>query len=206
MTTKERISTLIDKGYESQISVLADRLEANVTLPELLSTKLNELGNTPISEPKVYEAIESGDPITVALNTLTEDEIRQFSAVEIGSFVHAVTQRIKEYRLDDGTFKTTPATEECRVPNFIEADKLRKAFVKQLDIISKLESANSAKEKDALLKASAKMTTELDTLLMDISGLDKSELTDWEKGLVITMVAGTANNAFLSAQGKPFAL
>jgi len=205
MTTQERISKLIDLGYEAQISTLADRLEAVVQLPELLVTKLQTLGTDPIAEPDVYSAIESGDPITIALNTLSEDEIKQFTAVEIGSFVHAVDLRIKGYKHEDGTYKSTPNTEDCRIPNFIEADKLRKSFVKQHDLLAKLRVA-TGKEKEKLIKDTTKSSTDLDNLLMDISGLDKTTLTDWEKGLVITMVAGAANDAFLSAQGKPFAL
>jgi hypothetical protein len=206
MTTQERIALLIEGGHEARISALADRLEVTSTLPEALATKLNALGETPISEPQVYEAIESGDAINIALNTLSEDEIKQFTAVEIGSFVHAVDLRVKGYRFEDGTFKSTPSTEDCNLPNFIEADKLRKAFVKQRDTMVKWQDAPVGKEKDKLIKDVTKVSTELDTLIMEISGLDKDTLTDWEKGLVITMVAGAANNAFLSAQGKPFAL
>jgi len=205
MTTIERVTKLLDQGQESAILSVIERLEAKASLPSALSEKLDALGNTPVAEPKVYEAINSGDAITVALNVLSEDEIKKYEAVEIGTFIHEVEQKITGYKDANGIFKSTPNTEDCRLPNFMEADQIRKLFIKQNTLMKEWGAASDAKAKAKISKSLGETSEALSALIMGISGLDTESLTDWEQALVVTQISGAANNAFLTAQGKPYA-
>lgn len=195
----DRVAKLVEAGYESNLIPVIERLEAKSNIPESLRAKFEALGSNPISEPAIYEAINSGELDTLALQVLTEDEIKSLSASEIGDFIFAVEKKVTDYKNDDGTFKSTPNTEDCRLPNFLEAAQIRKLFIKQNDLVAKF---SSEKDKTKLTKQIQAVSKEMDDLFIKISGLDYSVLTDWEKALVISMLAGTANNAFLSAQGK----
>lgn len=199
---KDRVANLVDNGYESTLLPIIEHLELKAQLPEALQIKFDAMGNTPVSEPSVYEAINSGELETLALAVLSEDEIKSFTAEEIGNFLFLVEKRITEYRNEDGTFKSTPNTEDCRLPNFLESAQIRKMFLKQNDLINKFAETAESKARDKVTKEIQSCTKDMDSLFMKISGLDEDSLTDWEKALVITMIAGTANNAFLSAQGK----
>jgi len=65
-----KLKSLIDAGHENKIAQFVDQLDSEVVLAEELQVKLNGLGETPISEPKIYEAINTGDKITIALKQL----------------------------------------------------------------------------------------------------------------------------------------
>lgn len=201
MTINDRVAKLVENGYESALTPVVERLEAKAGVPESLQEKFEALGNTPISEPVIYEAINSGELDTLALHLLSETEINTFSASEIGDFLFAVEKKVSDYKNEDGSFKSTPNTEDCRLPNFLESAQIRKLFIKQNDLVAKFAEA---KDKDKLTKQVQAVSKEMDTLFSKISGVDYAVLTDWEKALVITILAGTANNAFLSAQGKRF--
>jgi hypothetical protein len=205
MELQDRINKLIEDGHEAKLHPIVDQLEKVVTLPEALQTKLNALGNTPVAEPVLYEAItKSGEEglLSVALNALSEDEIIAHSAEDIGLFVSALTTRITALKDEDGTYKTTPSTEGCKQPNFIECDQIRRLGVAQADVVKKWTETKSDKTKEKALKDFEKATHTLADKAIAISGLDVSLLTEWEKALVSSQVIETATNAFKSATGK----
>lgn len=202
MGTLERVAILIEKGQESKISNLLDKLESEVKLNPALLEKLNKLGDTPIAEPTLYEAMQK-DRMALALEVLTrEDIVSRYSAKEVGDFLHAVTQRITSIKNEDDTFKSTPNTENCELPNFIEVDELIKLGLKDTELRTKLKSAKTEKEKTKIIDEIGKLAKTTEDKAFEISGLDMSTLTEWEKSLVVTMVYTSAINANLSSVGK----
>lgn len=189
---------------DPRIEQLVSKIESEKDLPQYLKDKLQTLPNNPLEADYVMKAVESGNDkeINIALNTLSEDEIKQFSAIEIGRFVHAVEVHVMGHTNDDGSYKSTPNTVECRIPNFIEADKLRKLMVKRDTHIKSWTKATDAKVKDKEMKGFGQTIGDLTNTALEISGLNLEALSEWEKALVISQVLGTANNAFLGAMGK----
>lgn len=201
----DRIKILVDNGNEAKLTPIVEQLEKVVALPEALQTKLDSLGNTPISEPIIYEAItKSGEEgiISVALNSLTEDEIEAHSAEVIGTFVNAVTHRVSQLKDDAGIYKTTPNTEGCKLPNFIQCDQIRRLSEAQAEVVKKWVETQSEKAKEKAMKDFEKATQTLSDKAISISGLDIETLSDWEKALVVAQVIETATDAFKSATGK----
>ena len=202
---KDRINKLIDEGHEGKLLPIVEHLEKVVTLPEPLQDKLKSFGNTPVLEPILYEAItKSGEEglLTVALNALSEDEIVQYSAAEIGVFVNTVTHKITHLKDDDGIFKTTPNTEGCKLPNFIQCDQIRRLSEAQAGIVKKWMETGTDKAKEKAMKDFEKAVKATSDKALEISGLDVSVLSDWEKALVTSQVIETATDAFKSATGK----
>lgn len=205
MEFKDRIIKLLDNGHEVKLTAIVEQLEKVVTLPEALQTKLDSFGNTPLAEPTIYEAItKSGEEglITVALNSLTEEEIEAHSAEAIGTFVSAITHRITQLKDDEGVYKTTPNTEACKQPNFIQCDQIRRLSEAQAAIVKKWMETGTEKAKEKAMKEFEKATQLIADKAVAISGLDESVLIDWEKALVVGQVIETATDAFKSATGK----
>jgi len=205
MQTIKRVETLIASGHESSFIELADKLESKVVLHAELQEKLDALGNTPIAEPELYKAGQV-DKITLAKELLTTKEISEkYTASEVGDFIHAVGQHISALKLEDGTFKSTPNTEECDLPNFFEADELVKIGAKEQSLRVDLKQAtldNSPKKIKKISDEIVKTIKKTEERAFEISGLDVEKLTDWEKILVIAQVYASAINASLSSVGK----
>lgn len=203
--TVNRVSALIQKGHEPRFASLADHLEQIGKLPSELQSKLSTFGNTPIAEPKIYEAIQKADeegPSVVALAALSEDEIIKYPATAMGDFIFALTTRISSPTDETGVYKKTPNTEACRQPNFIESDRLRVLMVKKEDKARELVQAPTEEAKEKALEAFKVAVNEVVDYAFTISGLTKDNLSDWEQALVVGQVVATASDAYLSAAGK----
>jgi len=198
----DRVSALCSTGQEPKITTFIEALERTSILPQPLQDKLNAIGQTPIDEPELHNAIvrsdEEGQSV-VALALLTTEEIETFSAMDIGNFIYAAKRRVTDLQLPDGTFKSTINTADCKLPNFLEGDELLNLAKKQTTFLNKLNSEKVSpkivKEFDALVKS-------FNDRALKISGLDAETLSEWEKNLVISQVSGTITNAFLCATGK----
>lgn len=198
---QERINALIEKGQESKISNFISSLEIKTSIPKELQDKLDLLGNTPIAEPKIYDAIlasEEDGKAVIALAVLTEDEIVKYSAKDIGNFIYAVENRVKNIQDENGNFKFTPLTEGCKIPNFLESDQLQRLAVKQNKILMSLQ----AEYDESKVKEYTSAIETYNTKAFEISGLDIDTLSDWEKVLVISQVTASATDAFNCAAGK----
>ena len=209
MSIKDQVSSLIDSGYEEPFKALVNSLEKMGDLPVELQDKIKAMGNTPIAEPVIYQAIQKSDEegkVVIALATLTEQEIMKFSAIEVGSFIHAVEARITDFKDENGIYKITPATEAMQLPNFLQAEQIRKLMVKRDNCVRSWMDNQTDTEKENSIKEFEKIANELADLAFTISGLQRDVLTEWEQTLVVSQVIGSANNAMLSASGKPLAI
>jgi len=200
MNTLEKVESLLGT-HESEFVKLIDKIESRKNLHEDLQTKLEGLGDTPIAEPDVNKAINT-DRITLAKELLSNDEIKSFKAEEVGDFLYAVEQRVTSLQDEDGIFKSTPNTEECDLPNFLQVDELMKLGDKERTLKQNLATAKTEKQKKKAVNEIEKLNKEFKDKAMEISGLDVETMTEWEKLLVFTQVYTVAINASLSSVGK----
>lgn len=205
-TTIERVEAQLSNPInEKKITNLLDTMERTSALPKQLQDKLNSIGNTPIDEPQLYELIKKSDEegqAIIALHLLSESEIQEFSAVDIGNFIYAVKRHVVDLTLPDGVFKTTPNTVECKLPSFIQGDNLQRMARKQQRFLDGIKPTATDKEQEKIVKEFTTMVTTFNNEALSISGLDIESLSDWEKDLVISQIVASATNAFSCATGK----
>lgn len=202
MEIQNKVTSLIEKGYQTKISNFLDSLEVESKLSKVLQEKLDKLGDTPIAEPIIYEALQK-DKMEFALTLFSRDElVTKYTAKEVGDFLYAVEQKITSIKNSEGVFKSTPNTENCQLPNFIEVDELMKLGKKDAELRTKLKTAKTDKEKTKVIEDIGKTAKATEDKAYTISGLDISILTDWEKGLVVSMVYTSAIDANLSSLGR----
>ena len=193
-----KVKALIESGHEAKFLELVEKIESKVVLNPELQKMLDEKGNTPIAEPELVKAMNQ-DRITFLKKLLTNEEINKYSAQEVGDFIYAAEQQITQMTLEDGSYKSTPNTENCQLPNFLEADELMKLGENERE--ARMELGNNPSDKKILTKVNA-ASKKMETRTFAISGLDIKKLTDWEKNLVKTQVYMSAINASLSAVGR----
>jgi hypothetical protein len=160
------------------------------------------MGDSPVSAPTVFEAIQK-DKVTLAKHLLTIEEItKKYSAKEVGDFLYAVEQHITSHKKSDGSFKTTPNTENCQLPNFLEAEQMSE-IGRGIEVArTKLSSSKKEAEAQEVLDELTALSKKIEKLAFKISGCDIKKLTDWEKELVAIQVYTSAADATLSAVGK----
>lgn len=198
-----RVKKLVAAGHQQRFELLADELEAKVVLPAELQAQLNKLGTTPLDEPELADKIDASSTegtTDLALYLLTLEEINTYSATEVGDFIHLVSQRVTDLKKEDGTFKSTSATENCELPNFIEAAELVKLGDRQRLAKDKLQESGWT-EADAI-KEFGEVSKQLQEKAFEISKLSIEGLTEWEKLLVATQIYATSVDASLGAVGK----
>lgn len=194
-----KIEKAVEQGLENKILKFIDDIVLEKKLNPLLLEKLNSYGNTPIAEPKKYEAMQKGK-VELARLLLTDEEIKTiYTSVEVGDFLYAVEQQIGNMQEKDGSFKATLNTENCNLPNFIEADEILKDSEKQSQLNQKYLKDKKNKE---LIKQLEDSVAVSEKKAFEISGLNIEPLTDWEKELVKMQVFYSAINARLSSVGK----
>jgi len=200
MNTLEKIAEQFPR-HEGKFNKLVESIETQETLADSLKAKLDKIGDTPIDEPKIYEVVS--DQVALARLLLTEDEIvKQYSAAEVANFLYSVHQKVTEVRGDDGIFKSTPNTENCVLPNFIEVDELMKQGRERHALESALKKAKTQKSKAELAEKFKQLEEESSRRTFEISGLREEDLTEWEKVLVITQIHTVSIDATLSSVGK----
>ena len=195
----KRIEKLLPAN-ENKFAELVEKLESKVVLHKDLQEKLDDIGETPLEESELNDAINAGKKETVK-HLLTDKEIGLYSAMEVGDFLYQVEQKITSLQREDGTFKSTPNTENCDMPNFLEAEEMMSLAGKETELRNQLKKA-SGKDAEKILKKFKKVSDELKAKAFEISGLDEEKLSEWEKILVITQIYVTSTNAALSSMGK----
>ncbi len=197
-----KVQSLVDLGYGERFERLITEIESQPILHKDLQAKLDKIGNTPIAEPEIFKTLLE-DSTVLALMVLTEDEIvNTYSAKEVGDFLNAVKDRVSEDRLEDGTFKATPNTENCILPNFLEARELTKLGNEDVELRYKLISETSNKEKKIISDRIEEIGKTLQDRAFEISGLDIEKLTEWEKDLIVKQLYFCSMDASLSSLGK----
>ena len=152
-----------------------------------LQKKLDAIEDTPIKEPGIYELL-TATPLnrTAVLKKVVGDDINKYPAMELAELFHAITQKVTSLTNEDGSFKSTPLTQECDTPNFEESEQISDLYVK----MSETENAEDIHK-------------ELEALAWEISKLNKDKLSEWERSLVVSQVLQAAIDVSMTSLGKP---
>ena len=165
---------------------------------EQLNDILDKVGNTPIEEPELFKALDEktlkrSEIIAKVLerSDLTLEVIEDMPAHDVAEFFWAIARKITEFRDGDGNYKTTPATESFRLPNFFEVERVN-ALMQDLGRLK-------VDDVDGKLAVFRK----LDDLIWEITQLSKDDLTVWEQELVQEQVMACVTDVELTSMGKP---
>jgi hypothetical protein len=155
--------------------------------PELQKT-LDEIGDNPLKEPELYKLIETNPrPSEVFKKAAPKLKMSAFKSREVAEFIDAVKNKVTDFFDDDGNPKITEATKDCDMPDFEQAEEIFYS-IKEM-----METGNVEEVK----KIEAKITR----LIWKVSGLKKTDLTQWEQELVRVQVQKAAINDTQTALG-----
>jgi len=167
-TAHPEIFMALAQAYESGNTIITDRIESilapnDVSLPETLQLALDKFGDTPITEPLLYGALQGGSMDEFATMCSIGLDLDAVDAVVAGTFIARVRTKILLDVDKDGVFKTTPALEPMRLPKLSE-------------VRSFADTAQGRPEE------------ELQVEVLRLVGLENAELSAWEKELVRNIV------------------
>ena len=131
---------------------------------ETLQEVVDELGDNPMKEKKIFNLLEDNDPMGILkhIKSLKGNKGLDFDAMdalEVSRFIANVRFRVVSFNDADGNSKYTENTKDSKMPTFSESIELKKLFT-------------DGKHSEATEYA------------LKLSGLDVEKLSDWEKSLV----------------------
>jgi len=167
-STHPEVFMELARAYEVGNTIITERIESILTpnaasLPEALQNALDKFGDTPIAEPKLHAALQSGDRDEFAKLCSVGVNLDDYDAIEASTFVSRVRTKILTDMDKDGVFKTTPLLDSMRLPKLSEV----RAFSDSVE---------------------GKGEAELEESMMELIGLSGVELSKWEKDLVRSIV------------------
>ena len=153
---------------------------------------IEKLGDTPIAEKAIYDAIEDKKvKKSAVIKMVLKDtglDVKNFGAVELGAFYYHIMERITSSKNADGIFKSTPNTENINFPDLDEAEELEELMMRsQEDIPQRTKNEINGRVKERCL---------------EISKIEISKLTEWEKYLVTFQVQDTALGFIKTSLGQ----
>lgn len=179
-----------------------------VELNEQLKNALELVGNTPLDEPEIFEAIDLNPPEKMKMDKLKVVGIAlersglkhtDFTALEIGAFFHEVYHKVSAFEDKEGVLKSVPSIENLRLPNFEDVENIQ-TKLESLQGID-LSVAKPEEFKD-LTEKFVNQTTELNDMVWEIAGLDKSALSEWEQTLVVQHIFKFITEVEKTSMGK----
>ena len=181
--------------------------ENKVVLNEQLQSALDLVGTTPFDEPEIFKAIDSEHPqkakaVKLALSRKGLD-MNLFKATDIAEFYNAMRNKIMALKLEDGTYKSTKATESYKFPNYEEVDYMGELSAKLNRLYNKRVSDKKDKKLDEEI---AQCFLDIDAHLWKITGLNKDDLTPWEISLVSEQIFNFVTEVENTSMGKPLSI
>jgi len=187
-----------------------------VTLHEQLQEVLDSLGNTPIVEKEIFEALDAkplkkSKAVKLALSKKGL-KIKDFTGIEIAAFFNDLSTKILATKNKDGVFKSTPLTENFNLPDFEQAEdvsdllmKLHRNHQEQKAMTEKISNGEKLEAKviKTLVKDYSKILTDLQDLAWEISGLKKDDLIEWEQTLITEQIFASVKDVESTSMGKP---
>jgi len=187
-----------------------DNDDNKVILNEQLQDCLNEVGESPFDEPKIFEAIDSESPkktkaVKIALARKDLD-INDYDGLEIANFFNLMRNKIIGLKLEDGTYKTTDATKNYRFPNFEEVEKFGEFGEELNELYQKQRNTTDDDDVSKIGEALKKLLTKMDKLMWKVTDLDKNKLTAWEVQLISEQIFTYTQNVQNTSMGKPLSI
>lgn len=190
--------------------------ENTVVLNEKLKKALDKVQNTPLLEPEIYKVfdkkpVKKSQAINIILDR-SDLKSKDFSAMDIANLYAEAVSKITDWKLEDGTFKSTPLTEEFNLPNFDEVEELfdlvtaitenEKERTTLMIEASKSKEKKITKKLEKCISEYSEKIEELDKLTWSISGLDKDSLSAWEQQLVTQQILSCIKEVQNTTMGK----
>lgn len=169
-------------------------MSKEIELPTELQNMLDGLGNSPLKEKKLFEILKSTTKGSLIFNAINKDDkvdINKYEPMVFAEFISRVADKILNVKNDDGTYKSTKATENMELPNITQRE----------DIFEEMEEIASLYHSDEKIKALEKLE-ELNKKCIEISGVKKEKLTDWEKTLIVEQIKNASNEYQDTITGK----
>ena len=164
---------------------------------EQLNDMLNNVGDTPIKEPDLFKALDEktlkrSEIIATVLQRadVAIEEIADLTAHEVAKFYWAIARHVTEFKDENGDYKTTPATESFRLPNFFEVEQLN-------DLMQEMGRLPAQG-----IEAKLEVLQRIDDLIWQITRLNKDSLTVWEQELVQEQILACVTDVELTSMGK----
>ena len=185
-----------------------------MALNEQLQQALDSVGDTPLKERELYKIlidplVKKSIAIKLVLQRVNMD-MSQFSGMELAQFFRELNTKVTDLRYPDKSFKTTPATENCDLPTFEEAEAIGEAGAEYAMAKSKLELASKS-DPDAVTAAISEYSEalrKLQDVAWPVSGINRDHLDPeedfrrWEEELVLAQVLSATNDIVNTALGK----
>lgn len=194
----------IKSAYESNDTSIIEKVNAIFGDPNpltgVLLDKHNELGDTPIAEPKLYEILTQGDGIFAFAKEIEKRlkvKADEFEIMEFASFINLCKDKVTSFTDFDGMYKSTPLTENCALPNFTQLEELGGVSAVISELVIKIRNGDNSLMKD-FEKAQAKR---LRTVLK-ISSIKAKGLSDWEKQLLVEKLTVNASEVLNRMLGR----
>lgn len=181
-STHPEVFMALARAYEEDNTNITERIESILTpsassLPAPLQTALDKFGDTPIAEPKLYEALETGESGKFSDLCAVGINLDDYDAIEASTYLSRVRTKILTDMDKDGVFKTTPLLDSIRLPKLSEV----RAFSD---------------------KADGKTEAELESEALSMIGLGDVKLSKWEIELARNIVLAYTQSTTDALLGK----
>jgi len=166
-----------------------------------LLEKFSALGDNPIVEATLSDTLTTEGGLFKFARALTDRfdiKSSDFDTIEFSSFINKCRNKIMSYTYDDGTYKTTPNTENAKLPTFDDLEYISESSVEIRTLANEVANNYSDKVNDEFVKAQGKQID----YIYNLTGLDGNVLTDWEKTLVRENVIMYTANAVNTVTGR----
>lgn len=187
--TTQQTETLrkIKTAFETNNTPVIERVNAIFGLPNdltgVLLEKYDELGQTPIDEPELFKTLIDGEGVFAFAKGLASKfgiKASDFPMSDYASFINACKEKITSFTDNEGKFKSTPATENAKMPTFDDLEKLGNLSTELQKSAVDAVNINSEEVRDAFNKAKKKHQD----AIFKVTGVKKKDLTEWEVNLL----------------------
>ncbi len=180
------VKKVIDQGHGDKILNLIDKLKNKSGLPDALQEEVDKLPNNPIEGKEVYDKLNAFEDATDKIDLVDEllENPDQYPAKQLAQFIYEVEDHITSFK-DGDDFKTTAATENAKLLS-------RKDYKAMKKIIFK----------DGKFNITQETVAEAMDFGLEVSGLNKDDLTKWECDLVGIMMYESCLDTWKHSMGK----
>lgn len=192
-------------AYETNNTQIIKQVNAIFGEPNPLTgtllEKYGELGNTPLEEPELFKVLTEGEGVFAFSKALSKKlglKATEFDVGDFASFVNMCKNKITSYRNEDGTFKSTPLTENAKMPNFDQLETLSEVSQDLQNKATTLINEGGDEAMEQFTAADKKLT---DTVFK-IAGLSRKGMSEWEKTLVRENMISYTTNALNTMLGR----
>ena len=152
---------------------------------------LEGLGHNPIDEPEIYDILEEmlrpSKVFKLALKT-KKFKLDDYDPMEIAVFARKAVDRVRSLHSEDGSFKSTENTENCKIITVEQREDLYDELMGIVDKRTTLEAEQDTAKRLEGIKEITKQADAINKKCLKMSGLKVKDLTEWEKILVQEMI------------------